>query len=278
MACDRLADRCAAAAARHELTGHLPSAAHRWRKRGWSSTCNMVAAGRCWCLSAMDSSITDHLAQANSLDMLALVGEVRGQAGLHPHPHPPARGELPYVILRVGRRVPHLENGLLMIFRLVCGSSAPAPSCRDARLWQTSPAVLLLPCCLARAGSCATARLHSNPSTALTSALAKSFSRFLTTPAPILAHPVELRAHQALHGARRPSGVRTALPPPSQTRRQRAPGERGPALPPGTPPRAEGSSRAGQAPPSRASYSHFTNSVQPGNLTQGSLHLREVST
>ena len=89
-------------------------------------------------MSAMDSSITDHLAQANSLDMLALVGEVRGQAGLHPHPHPPARGELPYVILRVGRRVPHLENGLLTIFRLVCGSSAPAPSCWHERRQQTS--------------------------------------------------------------------------------------------------------------------------------------------
>ena len=138
MACVRLADRCTAAAARHELTGHLPSAAHRWRKRGWSSTCNMVAAGRCWCLSATDSSITVNLAQANSLDMLALVGEVRRQAGQHNHPHPPARGELPYVILRVGRRVPHLENGLLMIFRLVCGSSAPAPSCWRERRQQTS--------------------------------------------------------------------------------------------------------------------------------------------
>ena len=35
----------------------------------------------------MDSSITDHLAQANSLDMLALVGEVRGQAGVCIHIH-----------------------------------------------------------------------------------------------------------------------------------------------------------------------------------------------
>ena len=48
-----------------------------------SSTCNMVAAGRCWCLSAMNSSIMVHLAQAGSLDVLVFVGEVRVQAGLH---------------------------------------------------------------------------------------------------------------------------------------------------------------------------------------------------
>ena len=152
---DRLADRCAAAAAHHELTGHLPCVAHRWRKRSWRSSCNMVAAGRCWCLSTMNSSVTVHLAQANSLDMLALVGEVRGQAGLHPHPHPPARGELPYVIFRVGQRVPHLENGLLMIFRLVRGSSAPAPSCWCERRRQTS-----------WAAATPHTRSHSNPSTA----------------------------------------------------------------------------------------------------------------
>jgi len=35
-----------------------------------SSTCNMVAAGRCWCLSVMNSSIMFHLAQASSLDVM----------------------------------------------------------------------------------------------------------------------------------------------------------------------------------------------------------------
>ena len=54
------------------------------------------------------------------------------------HPHPPARGELLYVIFRVGQRVLHLKNGLLTIFRLVCGSSAPAPSCWCERRRQTS--------------------------------------------------------------------------------------------------------------------------------------------
>ena len=86
----------------------------------------------------MDSSITVHLAKPNSLDMLALVGEDRKQAGQHNHPHPPARGELLYVIFRVGRRVLHLKNGLLTIFRLVCGASAPAPSCWCERRRQTS--------------------------------------------------------------------------------------------------------------------------------------------
>ena len=43
----------------------------------------MVAAGRCWCPSIMNSSIMVHLAQASSLDVLVLVGEVRMQAGLH---------------------------------------------------------------------------------------------------------------------------------------------------------------------------------------------------
>ena len=42
----------------------------------------MVAAGRCWCLSVTNSSVTVHLAQASSLDVLVLVGEVRMQAGL----------------------------------------------------------------------------------------------------------------------------------------------------------------------------------------------------
>ena len=66
----------------------LPYAAHRWRKRGWSSTCNMVAAGRCRRLSAMNSPITVHPAKPDSLDMPALVGEGGRHAGQHNHPHP----------------------------------------------------------------------------------------------------------------------------------------------------------------------------------------------
>ena len=54
------------------------------------------------------------------------------------NPHPPAQGELLHVIFGVDQLVPHLENGLLKIFRLVCGSSAQAPSCWSERRRQTS--------------------------------------------------------------------------------------------------------------------------------------------
>ena len=42
------------------------------------------------------------------------------------------------MIFRVGRRVLHRKNGLLTIFRSVCGSSRPAPSCWRERRRQTS--------------------------------------------------------------------------------------------------------------------------------------------
>ena len=82
-ACGPLADRRAAAAARRELAARPHCALLCWRNKVLSSTCNMVAAGRCWCPSIMNSSIMVHLAQASSLDVLALVGEAGMQAGLH---------------------------------------------------------------------------------------------------------------------------------------------------------------------------------------------------
>ena len=82
-ACGPLADRRAAAAARRELAARPHCALLLLRNEVLLSTCNMVAAGRCWCLSVTNSSVTVHLAQASSLDMLVLVGEVRMQAGLH---------------------------------------------------------------------------------------------------------------------------------------------------------------------------------------------------
>ena len=81
-ACGRLADRCVAAAARCELAGRPLCAALLWRNGVLSSTSTMVAAGRCWCLSIVNSPITVHVAQASSLDVLVLVGEVGMQAGL----------------------------------------------------------------------------------------------------------------------------------------------------------------------------------------------------
>ena len=82
----------------------------------------MVAAGRCWCLLVVNSSIMVHLAQASSLDVLVPVGEVRMHAGLHTtcillH------GALVCLVFGVSQQVTYLENGLLEIFRLVCGSS-----------------------------------------------------------------------------------------------------------------------------------------------------------
>ena len=42
------------------------------------------------------------------------------------------------MIFGVDQHVRHVENGLLKIFRLVCGSSAQAPSCWSERRRQTS--------------------------------------------------------------------------------------------------------------------------------------------
>jgi len=44
------------------------------------------------------------------------------------------------LVFGVVRLVLHVENGLLEIFPLVCGSSAPAPSCWRERRRQTSGA------------------------------------------------------------------------------------------------------------------------------------------
>jgi len=100
-----------------------------------------------------------HMAQASSLDVLVLVGEVGMQAGMY------SNGTL---LLKNMRRawsselasLFYMENGLIDIFLSVCGSSAPAPSCWDERRWQTSCAAA---CCAA--GRVARARLlhHSLP-------------------------------------------------------------------------------------------------------------------
>ena len=78
------------------------------------------------------------------------------------------------MIFGVDQHVPHLENGLLKIFRLVCGSSAQAPSCWRERRRQTSWAAAAMPLgrVAARVTPPITACLHLNPSMALASALA----------------------------------------------------------------------------------------------------------
>ena len=93
--------------------------------------------GCCWqvrCLSVTNSSVTVHLAQASSLDMLVLFGEVRMQAGLHTiHTMLHKASWCVSLVFGVDQLVRHVENGLLEIFRLVCGSSAQAPGCWHER-------------------------------------------------------------------------------------------------------------------------------------------------
>ena len=75
------------------------------------------------------------------------------------------------LVFGAGQHVAHLENGLLEIFRLVCGSSAQAPSCWRERRRQTSWAAAAMP--LGRVAACVTSLHHSllalEPSMALAS-------------------------------------------------------------------------------------------------------------
>ena len=72
------------------------------------------------------------------------------------------------LVFGVDQLVRHVENGLFEIFRLVCGSSAQAPSCWRERRRQTSWAAAAMP--LGRVAACVTslhsACLHLNPSMA----------------------------------------------------------------------------------------------------------------
>ena len=137
-ACGHLADRRVDAAAR--------------RERCWPSSCS--------CTNVAQSVGVEHDHQGCCWLELGpghqepLVRDVRGPAQLarrarprrrglsaswaaH-NPQAPAQGELVSMVFGVGQLVPHLENGLLKIFRLVCGSSAQAPSCWSERRRQTS--------------------------------------------------------------------------------------------------------------------------------------------
>ena len=137
--CGPLADRRAAAAARRELAARAHCALLLLRNDVLLSTCSMVAAGRCWCLLVTNSSIKVQLTRASQSARHARARR-RGQnaSWAAHHPPPAARGALVYLVFGVGQHVAHLENGLLKIFRLVCGSSAQAPSCWRERRRQTS--------------------------------------------------------------------------------------------------------------------------------------------
>ena len=147
VACGRLAGRFAAAAARRELAGHLLCVPHIWRNRSWSSTGIRAAAGLWWSLSIMNLSIVVHLAQPSSLDMLVLVGKVGCAGRLAVQRHPATRVSVASVDSGVDQHVRHVENGLFEISLSVCGTSTPAPSCRDE--W--------------RRQSCAAAAAHDSP-------------------------------------------------------------------------------------------------------------------
>ena len=75
------------------------------------------------------------------------------------NPHHAAQGELVSSVFGVDQLVRHVENGLLEIFRLVCGSSAQAPSCWRERRRQTSWAAAAMP--LGRVAACVTSLHHS---------------------------------------------------------------------------------------------------------------------
>ena len=66
--------------------------------------------------------------------------------------HPAAQGHVACLVFGVGQLVLHMENGLIEIFLSVCGSSTPAPSCRDERRRQTSGAAAAVPLAEWRAG------------------------------------------------------------------------------------------------------------------------------
>ena len=134
----------------------------------------MLAAGWSWRLSVVNSSIMAHLARPSSLVVLnMLVCEVCCDGWCAVQRHPDAQVRVAYLASGVGQLGLHVENGLLEILLLVCGSTTPAPSCQDERLQQTS-----------RAAAAPQLACTQAPSMALTPALANSFTRFLTTPAP----------------------------------------------------------------------------------------------
>ena len=162
-ACDRLVDRCVAAAARRELAGRLPCDALLWRHGVLSSRSTMVAAGERWCLSIVNSTIMVHMAQASSLDVLVLVGEVGMQAGLH------SNGTL--LLKNMWRAWSSELASLFCMWRTASSRSSLGMRIVGAGRRAAAAAAGRV----ARARLLIAACLHLNPSMALTTALANSF-------------------------------------------------------------------------------------------------------
>ena len=160
-ACGPLADRRVDAAARRELAGHLLAAAPMWRIVWVSSMITKAAAGWSWGLGIKNLSFVMCVAQSPVQLARHARARRRGQnASWAAHnPHHAAQGELVSLVFGVDQLVRHVENGLLEIFRLVCGSSAQAPSCWRERRRQTSWAAAAMP--LGRVAACVTSPHHS---------------------------------------------------------------------------------------------------------------------
>ena len=137
-ACDLLAGRCAAAAARRALAGRLLCASHLWRNGPLLATCSCAG---CWLVlvprrhGLLDRDVRDPV-QLDHRARLHL--QVGGSLLAQPARGLAAPAGVACSASGFGRLQLHVENGLLKIFRSVCGSSTPASSCQDERRRQTS--------------------------------------------------------------------------------------------------------------------------------------------
>ena len=171
-ACDLLADRGVAAAARRELAGHLPCVQQLWRN---NQHCNAGHMQLCWLVLVLRGHgllIVMSKTQPSSIIVPGFICESVVACWHNQAREPPATSRCGCLASRFGQLDLHVENGLLEIFPSGCGSSTPAPSCQDERRQQTSCAAAAGRVAWRARGSCTTARLHSNASMALTPALA----------------------------------------------------------------------------------------------------------
>jgi hypothetical protein len=100
----------------------------------------VLAASLCWCLDVMDCSIVMSETQSSLIVVPGFICKSVVACWHNQH-----EGWLHQRVWRaqppdLARLQLHVENGLLEIFRSVCGSSTPASSCQDERRRQTSGA------------------------------------------------------------------------------------------------------------------------------------------
>ena len=138
-ACGPLADRRVDAAARREHCWPSACCCTNVADCVVSSMITKAAAGWSWGLSIKSLSFVMIVRGPAQLARRARARRRGQNASWAAHnPHPAAQGELVSLVFGVDQPVRHVENGLLEIFRLVCGSSAQAPSCWRERRRQTS--------------------------------------------------------------------------------------------------------------------------------------------